>query len=57
MVGVPSFLKWDSGPTLRMLCPTCRLESLLISHGPMMNESTSAVMVAYMVRNVMNRNT
>ena len=59
MVGVPAFVFWwRSGVSSRTDEPPCCISrSRAISHGPRMNEITSAVTVAIAVRKVMYRKT
>ena len=46
MVGVPCFFRCDSGPSVLITCRACSASSLRITQGPMMKETTSAVIMA-----------
>ena len=46
MVGVPAFTWCACGPTSRMFCPTDRRRRVRMNHGPISQESSSAVTIA-----------
>jgi len=50
MVGVPAFLLWVVGPSLRMVSPICFDLSCSMNHGPITNDSSSAVIAASRIR-------
>ncbi len=57
MVGVPAFFLWVCGPSVRMVSPIWRALSRSMNHGPMMKDSTSAVIAAARMRVDGYRNT
>ena len=53
MVGVPSFPRWDWGPSARTYCLTFSSFSFRITQGPQRSERKTAVRIARAARNVM----
>ena len=46
MVGVPCFFRCDSGPSVRITWRAWSASSLRMTQGPMMKETTRAVIIA-----------
>ena len=50
IVGVPAFFLWVAGPSSRIVSPIWRDLSRSMNHGPIRNESSSAVIAAARMR-------
>jgi hypothetical protein len=46
IVGVPLLAMWEFGPSSRMGCPTLRVSSFRINHGPSTKQMKRAVIAA-----------
>jgi hypothetical protein len=54
IVGVPTFVKWDSGPSMRIGCPCfCNLCRNLMILGPIIKLKLKLIRIARLLRKVM----